>query len=136
MTAEPRYASLPNIMKAKKKPFKKFTLADLGLEDQVKPRQEILKVAEPPKRQGGAKVRLFSQLLRISDCTLFISLLTLTFALLAFDATGGERRRAHLQAQGGWSYLSSKRHHGDDMFQHSDQKASLERHAHRLNLDL
>ena len=44
-------------MKAKKKPFKKFTLADLGLEEQVKPRQEILKVAEPPKREGGAKVR-------------------------------------------------------------------------------
>ncbi|GAC73757.1 electron transfer flavoprotein, beta subunit [Moesziomyces antarcticus T-34] len=53
---EPRYASLPNIMKAKKKPFKKMTLKDLGLEDQVKPRQEILKVAEPPKREGGAKV--------------------------------------------------------------------------------
>lgn len=57
---EPRYASLPNIMKAKKKPFKKMTLQDLGLEDQVKPRQEILKVAEPPKREGGAKVRFRS----------------------------------------------------------------------------
>lgn len=44
-------------MKAKKKPFKKMTLKDLGLEDAVKPRLETLKVAEPPKRQGGAKVR-------------------------------------------------------------------------------
>lgn len=54
---EPRYASLPNIMKAKKKPLKKYTVADLGLEKEVAPRHEILKVAEPPKRQGGAKVR-------------------------------------------------------------------------------
>ncbi|EST06455.1 Electron transfer flavoprotein, alpha/beta-subunit, N-terminal [Kalmanozyma brasiliensis GHG001] len=60
---EPRYASLPNIMKAKKKPFKKYTLADLGLEDQVKPRQEILKVAEPPKREGGAKVENVDELI-------------------------------------------------------------------------
>ncbi|PWN19688.1 electron transfer flavo protein, beta subunit [Microstroma glucosiphilum] len=53
---EPRYASLPNIMKAKKKPFKKYSLKDLGLEEDAKPRLEVLKVAEPPKREGGAKV--------------------------------------------------------------------------------
>ncbi|PWN49995.1 putative electron transfer flavo protein beta chain [Violaceomyces palustris] len=53
---EPRYASLPNIMKAKKKPMKKYTLKDLGLEEGAKPRLETLKVEEPPKRQGGAKV--------------------------------------------------------------------------------
>ncbi|CCF54267.1 hypothetical protein NDA11_004415 [Ustilago hordei] len=60
---EPRYASLPNIMKAKKKPFKKLSLKDLGLEDAVKPRQEILKVAEPPKREGGAKVKDVDELI-------------------------------------------------------------------------
>ncbi|PWN42822.1 putative electron transfer flavo protein beta chain [Ceraceosorus guamensis] len=53
---EPRYASLPNIMKAKKKPFQKLTLKDLGLEEDAKPRLETLEVKEPPKRQGGAKV--------------------------------------------------------------------------------
>ncbi|KAG0348699.1 hypothetical protein BG005_011347 [Podila minutissima] len=47
----PRYASLPNIMKAKKKPLAKLTVAELGVD--VKPRLEILKVAEPAKRQGG-----------------------------------------------------------------------------------
>ncbi|KAK3818677.1 MAG: hypothetical protein J3Q66DRAFT_338238 [Benniella sp.] len=50
----PRYASLPNIMKAKKKPLEKKTVADLGVD--VKPRLTILKVAEPPKRQGGKLV--------------------------------------------------------------------------------
>ncbi|KAF9013605.1 hypothetical protein BGZ52_006876 [Haplosporangium bisporale] len=47
----PRYASLPNIMKAKKKPLEKIAVASLGVD--VKPRLEILKVAEPAKRQGG-----------------------------------------------------------------------------------
>ncbi|KAL4801021.1 hypothetical protein BDV19DRAFT_375599 [Aspergillus venezuelensis] len=51
---EPRYASLPNIMKAKKKPLEKMTLADLGVED--KRRLKTLKVTEPPARQGGGKV--------------------------------------------------------------------------------
>ncbi|PWY98770.1 putative electron transfer flavo protein beta chain [Testicularia cyperi] len=60
---EPRYASLPNIMKAKKKPFKKYTLKDLGLEDAVKPRHETIKVAEPPKREGGAKVESVDELI-------------------------------------------------------------------------
>ncbi|KAL4991139.1 hypothetical protein BDW68DRAFT_11228 [Aspergillus falconensis] len=51
---EPRYASLPNIMKAKKKPLEKMTLKDLGIED--KKRLKTLKVTEPPARQGGGKV--------------------------------------------------------------------------------
>ena len=50
----PRYATLPNIMKAKKKPLQKFTAKDLGVD--LTPRQEILKVVEPPKRTGGGKV--------------------------------------------------------------------------------
>ncbi|KAI9894721.1 MAG: hypothetical protein M1814_002077 [Vezdaea aestivalis] len=51
---EPRYASLPNIMKAKKKPMEKKTLADYGVEGSR--RLKILKVTEPPPRQGGGKV--------------------------------------------------------------------------------
>ncbi|KAI9803044.1 MAG: hypothetical protein M1826_005032 [Phylliscum demangeonii] len=52
---EPRYASLPNIMKAKKKPLVKKSLADYGVDG--RPRLKTLKVAEPPPRQGGAKVK-------------------------------------------------------------------------------
>ncbi|KAJ7773585.1 hypothetical protein DFH07DRAFT_801234 [Mycena maculata] len=51
---EPRYASLPNIMKAKKKPIEKLTAADLGVD--FTPRLETLKVTEPPVRVGGGKV--------------------------------------------------------------------------------
>jgi electron transfer flavoprotein beta subunit len=51
---EPRYASLPNIMKAKKKPIDIKPLDGLGLD--VKPRLKVVKVAEPPKRAGGIKV--------------------------------------------------------------------------------
>ena len=51
---EPRYASLPNIMKAKKKPLEKKTLADYGLD--TEPRLKTIKVAEPPAREGGGKV--------------------------------------------------------------------------------
>jgi len=51
---EPRYASLPNIMKAKKKPLDTVKPADLGVD--VTPRLTTLKVEEPPKRQGGVKV--------------------------------------------------------------------------------
>ncbi len=51
---EPRYATLPNIMKAKKKPLDTFKPADLGVD--VAPRLATLKVEEPPKRQGGVKV--------------------------------------------------------------------------------
>uniref|UniRef100_A0A0C9R3G5 Electron transfer flavoprotein subunit beta n=1 Tax=Fopius arisanus TaxID=64838 RepID=A0A0C9R3G5_9HYME len=49
---EPRYATLPNIMKAKKKPIKKTTPKDLGIE--TAPRVEIKSVDEPPVRQGGS----------------------------------------------------------------------------------
>ena len=51
---EPRYATLPNIMKAKKKPMETTTPAALGVD--VTPRLSTLKVAEPPKRKGGGKV--------------------------------------------------------------------------------
>ena len=51
---EPRYASLPNIMKAKSKPLAQKTPADYGVD--TAPRLETLKVAEPSKRQAGAKV--------------------------------------------------------------------------------
>jgi electron transfer flavoprotein beta subunit len=51
---EPRYASLPNIMKAKKKPLEIKTVADYGID--VTPRLKVLKVTEPPKRSAGKKV--------------------------------------------------------------------------------
>ncbi len=51
---EPRYASLPNIMKAKKKPIEPKTPADYGVD--ITPRLTVVKVAEPPKRSGGIKV--------------------------------------------------------------------------------
>jgi len=51
---EPRYASLPNIMKAKKKPLDEKTAADFGVD--VSPRLTVLKTAEPAKRQAGIKV--------------------------------------------------------------------------------
>jgi electron transfer flavoprotein beta subunit len=53
---EPRYASLPNIMKAKKKKLEKKTLADYGVEDAGKARLKTTKVQEPPPRKGGGKV--------------------------------------------------------------------------------
>ena len=51
---EPRYASLPNIMKAKSKPMAQKTAADYGVD--ISPRLETLKVVEPSKRQAGIKV--------------------------------------------------------------------------------
>ena len=51
---EPRYVTLPNIMKAKKKPMETVTPEDLGVE--VAPRLKTLKVAEPPKRGAGIMV--------------------------------------------------------------------------------
>jgi electron transfer flavoprotein beta subunit len=51
---EPRYASLPNIMKAKSKPLAQKTPADYGVD--VSPRLKTLKVSEPPKRSAGVKV--------------------------------------------------------------------------------
>jgi electron transfer flavoprotein beta subunit len=58
---EPRYATLPNIMKAKKKPLETLTPALLGVE--VGSRLTLLKVAEPPERQGGIKVNDVAELL-------------------------------------------------------------------------
>jgi electron transfer flavoprotein beta subunit len=57
---EPRYASLPNIMKAKKKPLDTVKMADLGVDPA--PRLKVLKVSEPPKRQAGVKVESVQQL--------------------------------------------------------------------------
>ena len=57
---EPRYASLPNIMKAKKKPIDQMAPADLGVD--VAPRLTTLKVEEPPQRQAGVKVASVAEL--------------------------------------------------------------------------
>ncbi|KAF5362898.1 hypothetical protein D9758_007104 [Tetrapyrgos nigripes] len=57
---EPRYASLPNIMKAKKKPVEKLKPEDLGVD--FTPIIETLKVSEPPKRVGGGKVESVDEL--------------------------------------------------------------------------
>jgi electron transfer flavoprotein beta subunit len=51
---EPRYASLPNIMKAKSKPLAAKSPGDFGVD--VAPRLETIKVVEPPKRQAGIKI--------------------------------------------------------------------------------
>lgn len=57
---EPRYATLPNIMKAKKKPLEVLKAADLGID--IAPRLVTLKVSEPPRRQGGVKVASVAEL--------------------------------------------------------------------------
>jgi electron transfer flavoprotein beta subunit len=57
---EPRYASLPNIMKAKKKPIEVLTADALGVD--IAPRLKVLKVEEPPKRKGGIKVKTVAEL--------------------------------------------------------------------------
>ena len=57
---QPRYASLPNIMKAKKKPLDEKTPADYGAD--VKPRLKVVKVEEPPKRASGIKVKSVAEL--------------------------------------------------------------------------
>ncbi|MFS4437905.1 electron transfer flavoprotein subunit beta/FixA family protein [Paracoccaceae bacterium GXU_MW_L88] len=59
---EPRYASLPNIMKAKKKPLDEKTPSDYGVD--VAPRLEQVKVSEPAERQGGVKVESVSELVQ------------------------------------------------------------------------
>src|SRR5204862_26604 len=58
---EPRYASLPNIMKAKKKPIDVVTPEQLGVD--AAPRLVTLKVEEPAKRQGGVKVGSVAELI-------------------------------------------------------------------------
>jgi electron transfer flavoprotein beta subunit len=57
---EPRYASLPNIMKAKKKPIEAVTPEALGVDPT--PRLKVLKVVEPAKRKAGAKVKSVAEL--------------------------------------------------------------------------
>ena len=57
---EPRYASLPNIMKSKKKPLEISTAADLGVD--TTPRVQQIKVEEPPKRKAGIKVASVAEL--------------------------------------------------------------------------
>jgi electron transfer flavoprotein beta subunit len=57
---EPRYASLPNIMKAKKKPIDEKDLADYGVD--AAPRLEIVKVTEPAEREAGVKVETVADL--------------------------------------------------------------------------
>ena len=57
---EPRYASLPNIMKARKKPIETVKPADLGVDPT--PRLTVASVAEPPKRQAGVKVKSVAEL--------------------------------------------------------------------------
>jgi electron transfer flavoprotein beta subunit len=57
---QPRYASLPNIMKAKKKPLEEKSPGDYGAD--VKPRLKVLKTEEPPKRQAGVKVKTVGEL--------------------------------------------------------------------------
>ncbi|MBL1141136.1 MAG: electron transfer flavoprotein subunit beta/FixA family protein [Proteobacteria bacterium] len=58
---EPRYAKLPDIMKAKKKPLETLTPEDLDID--VSPRLKILKVSEPPKREAGVMVADVTELL-------------------------------------------------------------------------
>ena len=59
---EPRYASLPNIMKAKKKPIEQINSSDLGVD--TKPRIQQIKVEEPPKRKSGIKVANVAELVQ------------------------------------------------------------------------
>ena len=59
---EPRYASLPNIMKARKKPIETMKPEDLGVDPA--PRLTVLKVAEPPRRQAGKKVGSVAELVQ------------------------------------------------------------------------
>jgi electron transfer flavoprotein beta subunit len=60
---EPRYASLPGIMKARKKEMKEMPVADLGVD--VKPTANIVKMEPPPKRQAGKKVESVDQLVEL-----------------------------------------------------------------------
>ena len=59
---EPRYASLPNIMKAKKKPIEQINADDLGID--IKLRINQIKVEEPPKRKSGIKVASVAELVQ------------------------------------------------------------------------
>ena len=59
---EPRYASLPNIMKAKKKPIDDISIEELGID--ISPRNKILKVIQPPKREKGIMVKDVAELVQ------------------------------------------------------------------------
>jgi len=59
---EPRYASLPNIMKAKKKPIEQISASDLGVD--TTPKVQQIKVEEPPKRKAGIKVASVAELVQ------------------------------------------------------------------------
>jgi electron transfer flavoprotein beta subunit len=59
---EPRYASLPNIMKAKKKPIEQLNASDLDVD--IKSRIEQIKIEEPPKRKSGIKVANVAELVQ------------------------------------------------------------------------
>ena len=59
---EPRYASLPNIMKAKKKPIDHITIDELGID--ITPRTKQIKVSEPPKREKGIMVKDVAELVQ------------------------------------------------------------------------
>jgi electron transfer flavoprotein beta subunit len=60
---EPRYASLPGIMKARKKELKEIPVADLGVD--VTPRVKVLKLSSPPKRQAGKRVESVQELVHL-----------------------------------------------------------------------
>jgi electron transfer flavoprotein beta subunit len=60
---EPRYASLPGIMKARKKELKEIPLADLGVD--TAPRVKLVKLETPPKRSGGRKVGSVQELVQV-----------------------------------------------------------------------
>ena len=60
---EPRYASLPGIMKARKKEMKEIPVADLGVD--VVARTKIVKLETPPKRSGGRKVGSVQELVQV-----------------------------------------------------------------------
>jgi electron transfer flavoprotein beta subunit len=57
---QPRYASLPNIMKAKKKPLDEKSAADFGAD--IKPRLKVIKTEEPGGRKAGVKVKTVAEL--------------------------------------------------------------------------
>jgi len=58
---EPRYATLPNIMKAKKKPIEEIAVGDLGVD--IAPRNTVTSVEDPPTRQAGITVETVDDLL-------------------------------------------------------------------------
>jgi electron transfer flavoprotein beta subunit len=60
---EPRYASLPGIMKARKKELKEIPLADLGVD--AAPKTRVVKLETPPKRSGGRKVGSVQELVQV-----------------------------------------------------------------------